>query len=187
MNGKLITQTPFGPVGLIWSAGRSGPLIARIVLSQPELSAATRIEHLFPGLPASSCAEIDALARSAVRFLEGEDITFSLAGVDMSSCSAYQKAVLTACHRIPRGKVAAYRDLASQTGKPNSTRAVGTALARNPFPLIIPCHRVVRANGDPGRYGSGAAMKRALLEMEGIVFNRSRGIDPGFYAEEDAL
>jgi O-6-methylguanine DNA methyltransferase len=56
---------------------------------------------------------------------------------------------------------------------PRAARAVGTALARNPFPLIIPCHRVVRSDGMLGGFGGGLKMKKALLEMEGVAFDRS--------------
>jgi methylated-DNA-[protein]-cysteine S-methyltransferase len=67
-------------------------------------------------------------------------------------------------------------------GKPSAARAVGRALATNPFPIIIPCHRAVRSDGSLGGYQGGLAMKRALLEMEGVEFDaRGRVATPGFY------
>jgi methylated-DNA-[protein]-cysteine S-methyltransferase len=72
---------------------------------------------------------------------------------------------------IPRGYVSSYSALAAHIGKPKAARAAGTALARNPFPIIIPCHRTVRTDGSLGGFGGGLPMKRALLEMEGVAFD----------------
>ncbi|MFO7568523.1 MAG: MGMT family protein [Smithellaceae bacterium] len=58
--------------------------------------------------------------------------------------------------------------MAARIGAPRAARSVGTALAGNPFPIVIPCHRVIRACGTPGRFGGGAGMKIALLEKEGV-------------------
>jgi len=64
-----------------------------------------------------------------------------------------------------------YQRIASYLGNANGARAVGTALANNPFPIIIPCHRAIRSDGTLGGYQGGLEMKRALLEMEGVLFN----------------
>ena len=66
-----------------------------------------------------------------------------------------------------------YGRLAGQLGLSKASRAVGNSLARNPFPIVIPCHRAVRSDGELGGYQGGAGMKRALLEMEGIEFLQS--------------
>jgi methylated-DNA-[protein]-cysteine S-methyltransferase len=67
--------------------------------------------------------------------------------------------------------VTTYGRLAARLGAPGAARAVGNALARNPFPLIIPCHRCVLEGGQLGGFRGGLEMKRALLEMEGVVFD----------------
>jgi len=72
--------------------------------------------------------------------------------------------------KIPRGGVVSYSDLAKKTGKRNAARAVGRVMAANPFPLIIPCHRVIRADGKLGGFGGGLEMKKNLLEKEGILY-----------------
>jgi methylated-DNA-[protein]-cysteine S-methyltransferase len=83
--------------------------------------------------------------------------------------------------RIPRGRVMSYGGLAGRIGHPRAARAVGTALARNPFPLIIPCHRTIQADGTLGGFGGGLKMKRALLEMEGVAFDRAGRVQSSFF------
>uniref|UniRef100_UPI00257F7FDB methylated-DNA--[protein]-cysteine S-methyltransferase n=1 Tax=Candidatus Borrarchaeum sp. TaxID=2846742 RepID=UPI00257F7FDB len=71
----------------------------------------------------------------------------------------------------PRGWISTYKRIAEYIGIPNGARAVGNALARNPFPIIIPCHRAVKTDGSLGGYQGGVKMKRVLLEMEGVRFS----------------
>lgn len=86
--------------------------------------------------------------------------------VDLNSCPDFQKKVLKAVSLIPYGETRTYSDIANKIGHPKACRAVGQALANNPFPLIIPCHRVIRSNGDIGNYQAGKRMKKFLLELE---------------------
>ncbi len=69
--------------------------------------------------------------------------------------------------RIKPGHVASYSELAEAAGAPRAARAVGNACARNPFPILVPCHRVVKSDGSIGGFGGDASMKRYLLELEG--------------------
>lgn len=90
--------------------------------------------------------------------------------VDWTHMKPFQRAVLQATAAIPYGTVQSYADVAAAIGSPRAMRAVGTALARNPVPLLVPCHRVVRADGSLGNYGLGGdAAKRLLLEAEGAL------------------
>ena len=68
---------------------------------------------------------------------------------------------------MPRGKTVSYGELAARAGNPKAARAVGTACARNPIPIVVPCHRVLPGTGALGNYGGGPERKRALLELEG--------------------
>jgi O-6-methylguanine DNA methyltransferase len=88
--------------------------------------------------------------------------------VDLSTLSAFEREVLTALRRIPRGEVRPYAWLAREVGRPAAVRAVGNALARNPVPLILPCHRVVPTAGGVGNYRFGSEVKRSVLEREGV-------------------
>jgi methylated-DNA-[protein]-cysteine S-methyltransferase len=88
----------------------------------------------------------------------------------MKQCSEFQRRVLLAEYGIRRGWVSTYGRIARHLGMPQGARAVGSALAHNPFPIIIPCHRAIAADGSLGGYQGGPEMKRSLLEMEGIAF-----------------
>jgi methylated-DNA-[protein]-cysteine S-methyltransferase len=171
MNTKIIKSTPFGSVGVIWTGLSDNPKIVRILLSKPGLPAQDRVSELYPNSQPSSCAEIDDVATEIKGLLEGEEIEFSLDVADLSLCTSFQQLVLRAEHRIPRGSISTYQLIAEYLGKRNGARAVGNALANNPFPLIVPCHRAVRSDRHPGGYQGGPEMKRALLEKEGIRFD----------------
>ena len=97
----------------------------------------------------------------------GDAVKFSGLRLDWSRCSGFQRSVLSALARVPRGETITYAQLARKLNRPGAARAVGRALARNPFPIIRPCHRVVRSDGTVGGYAGGPRMKRALLQLEG--------------------
>lgn len=102
------------------------------------------------------------------------DLVWYPGPVDLSRVGSFQRRVLEQLRRIPRGEVRTYRDIAREIGHPGATRAVGTACARNPVPLLIPCHRVIRSDGGLGGYSlrGGVALKRRLLEGEGVELPR---------------
>jgi methylated-DNA-[protein]-cysteine S-methyltransferase len=89
------------------------------------------------------------------------DITFELAG------TRFQKQVWKELYKIPYGKTMAYKDLAARIKNPKAVRAVGSANGRNPVCIIIPCHRVIAADGTIGGYGGGIDIKQQLLKLEG--------------------
>ncbi|NLF01485.1 MAG: MGMT family protein [Anaerolineales bacterium] len=113
-------------------------------------------------------AAISQLSEDLRRFLEGEPITFTLDLLALESCSPFQQSVLVAESRVPRGCVTTYGKIAAHLGAPLAARAVGGALARNPFPIIIPCHRAIRSDRHLGGFRGGLAMKRQLLALEGV-------------------
>jgi methylated-DNA-[protein]-cysteine S-methyltransferase len=103
-----------------------------------------------------------------LQYLEGDRVAFDLL-LDWQSIYHFQKDVLQLTLNIPFGEVRTYGQLAAQLHKPGAARAVGAALARNPLPILIPCHRVVASNGHLTGYlgGKGIATKQWLLEREG--------------------
>jgi len=169
----LIRSSPFGPVSLLWSVYKGQPKIFRALLATPKVSAKHQVTKLFPDSEAATCSEIDAIADDIETFFEGEDLQFSLEIVRMDLCSEFQQEVLRAEHGIPRGAVSTYQRIARHVGRPRGARAVGNALAMNPFPIIIPCHRAIRTDLYIGGYQGGIKMKRTLLQMEAIDFNET--------------
>lgn len=98
----------------------------------------------------------------------GQQVCFDDVVVDMSDRTSFQRKVLEACRAIPRGETRTYGQLAKAAGRPGAARAVGSVMASNRTPLIIPCHRVVLASGGVGHFSAprGEAMRRRLLELE---------------------
>lgn len=103
------------------------------------------------------------------RYFAGEQVSFRVQ-LDWSGCTAFQRAVLKACRRIGYGRTRSYGELAAASGSPRAARAVGSVMANNRLPLIIPCHRVVAGGGRLGGFSSaqGVDQKAALLELEGV-------------------
>mgnify|MGYP000141372595 CR=1 FL=1 len=153
-------DTRFGCVGVIW---RETPEVRvnRILLE------ANKPDTL-PETPEKIPNEINELQESIRRFLNGEDIKFSLDLLELDQCTGFQRKVLLAEYGIPRGKISTYKRIAKHIGNPKAIRAVGNALGSNPFPLVRPCHRAVRSDGTLGGYLGGIEMKQELLMMEEV-------------------
>jgi methylated-DNA-[protein]-cysteine S-methyltransferase len=92
--------------------------------------------------------------------------------VDLAGLPEFQLKVLKALQSVRRGDVKTYSWLAQKVGNPRAARAVGTAMARNPVPLLVPCHRVVPASGGTGNYGLGRECKQDLLRREGVAVDQ---------------
>lgn len=165
--------TTFGEMGLVWWKAQGGPRIRQVYLCRESKPARLAVLEDYPGSRRLSVPGIGALFDRVQRFLKGEAVVFDLGGIALEACGEFQRKVLLAEYGIPRGMVSTYGRIARHLGSPGGGRAVGRALAENPFPILIPCHRAVRAGGDIGGYQGGTAMKRALLEMEGIEFSVS--------------
>jgi methylated-DNA-[protein]-cysteine S-methyltransferase len=181
MRLRTLEQTAFGPVTIVWDVGAGVPVVARVLLSRAGACGDERARMLFPHARPGSCAEIDAVASAIDALLAGDAVDIPLDVADLASRPPFQRAVLRAEHAVPRGRVSTYRLLATRLGRPSAARAVGNALATNPFPLIVPCHRAVRSDGRLGGYQGGIAMKRALLEMEGVRVDEGRVVRPSLH------
>ncbi len=105
-------------------------------------------------------------------FCLGKPVRFS-ERLDLFGLTIFQREVLLAALSIPRGKVASYSWVAKRAGFPRAYRAVGNVMAANPFPPIVPCHRVVRSNRELGNFGDGTPLKKKLLLLEGVEFDGS--------------
>lgn len=117
------------------------------------------------------------LLEAVSQFLAGELIRLTLDLLDLESCSRFQREVILAEYEVPWGFVTTYGRIARHLGAPRSSRAVGKALATNPFPIVIPCHRAVRSGGGLGGYQGGAEMKGKALGDGGSPGGRGEGLD----------
>jgi len=155
------------PFGTFYVAhGPRGPVFASIAPSEGTFE---REAARYLGAPVRRGAApvwLDAAVAAAVR--RHEPFTGE---VDLARVGPFEREVLGRLRRIPAGAVRTYRDIAKALGQPGAARAVGMACARNPLPLLIPCHRVVRSDGGLGGYSlrGGVALKRQLLEAEGAL------------------
>ncbi len=110
-------------------------------------------------------ARLDDAARQFDDYFTRRRQGFDLA-VDLQLASGFRRAVLEHLPDVGYGRTVSYGELAAEVGHPRAARAVGTACATNPLPLVIPCHRVVLSDGSPGAYIGGPEIKRALLDLE---------------------
>ncbi len=155
-------DSPFGSVWVAWSTRGVTGLTPRFACETVDDFLESHRRDAYP---------VDALPRD----LEGsiEDALMSGATmsvpIDLRGLAGFQRSVLSTCLTIEPGTIRSYGWIAEQLENPGSVRAVGTALGRNPIPLIIPCHRVVRSDGAIGNYAFGTEMKRQLLVREGAI------------------
>jgi methylated-DNA-[protein]-cysteine S-methyltransferase len=112
---------------------------------------------------------INDLAEDLMRFAEGEPVEFLHVQLDLDHLTPFAQRVVAACRQIGWGHTRSYGELATECDAPGAARAVGSVMAKNRIPLIVPCHRVLAAGGAIGGYSApdGLAMKRRLLAMEG--------------------
>jgi methylated-DNA-[protein]-cysteine S-methyltransferase len=124
------------------------------------------VNHELPRAGQSKREAAHPLADQIKAYFAGKPVSFHDVELDLSWMTGFQEAVAAALRAIPYGETVTYGELAAIAGHPNAQRAAGTFCAQNRFPLFIPCHRVVAANG-LGSYGSlGLSYKRRLLELE---------------------
>ena len=125
------------------------------------------------GTAIAECAAAAALAAQLRAWLRGCPAPLPMDALDLASLSLFSRHVLTTLQKtVPRGQVATYGALAAACGMPGAARAVGNALRHNPFPLFLPCHRVIPANGRIGRFQGGpdgSPLKARLLAIEGVT------------------
>lgn len=157
-----VVQGPIGEVLVI----RNGKGIKQIFpLSSPS-DLATRLASLEVPIVKTPTA----MPEIEQAMLEGDGTSLSY---DLSDRGSFEREVWAYALTIPKGVVASYGEVAKGMGAPRAYRAVGSALGRNPVPLLIPCHRVVRADGSVGEYAFGTSYKVALLRSEGVLVDDS--------------
>ncbi|MDH7602794.1 MAG: methylated-DNA--[protein]-cysteine S-methyltransferase [Armatimonadota bacterium] len=161
-----VIETKFGWLGLI---SRECKLLRLI---KPLESRNIALENLKVMLPESACESLDSfgdLPERLRRYFEGERVSFEDVPLDLSGYGGFQARAVMAAKQIPYGSVVTYAQLARMAGAEKAARAAGQAMARNRTPIIVPCHRVVRADGQVGGFAWGKHWKTELLALEGIA------------------
>jgi len=165
MTSYRIIETKLGFIGV---AGRNGKLLRSTL---PKSTREMAFDAVREGLDASAVedeAGFDGLAGKLRTYAEGAKVDFSDVPVDVQAYGLFHRAALSACRRIPHGQVASYRDVARAAGSEKACRAVGTAMAGNRTPIVIPCHRVIASGGRIGGFSTDLEWKRDLLRLEGV-------------------
>jgi len=168
-SGFALFDTPIGPCAVAW--GQAG--ILGLQLPEPsEQAALATLRRRFPGLGRAEPPPAVAAATARIQaFLAGAGDAFADLALDMTGIGAFERAVYRETRAIPAGATATYGAIAGRLGDPAQARAVGQALGRNPWPIVIPCHRVTGADGRTGGFSApgGRATKLKLLEIEGAL------------------
>jgi len=158
-------RTVDSPVGPLLLAG-TGEGVVRVAFECEghDDVLATLSERVSPRI-LNAPARLDAVARQLDEYFAGRRSSFDVA-LDFRLAAGFRRSVLEQLRHISYGKTASYAEVAAKTGHPKAVRAVGTACALNPLPLVVPCHRVVRSDGAAGNYRGGAEAKLTLLALE---------------------
>jgi len=163
----MIFNTDWGWMGVVVCDAA----VARVALPLGERSQA---EARLAGCTQISCEASDQnrellerIATKLTRYIAGENVRFA-ERLDFTGLSVFRHDVYVAARQIPYGEVRSYGRLANECGNRSAARAVGQCMATNPFPIIVPCHRVVGSAGHLIGFGSGIEMKRRLLRLEGV-------------------
>jgi methylated-DNA-[protein]-cysteine S-methyltransferase len=158
-------STPLGPLSVV-EGPRGVVMIELRSSSRVELDA--RLARIFAGeqLAVRASPELPA-GKELSEYFAGTRRRFTLR-VDLGWLPPFARAVLAALRRVPYSELVSYGQLAARAGRPGAARAVGRVMAKNPIPIVIPCHRVVAADGTLGGFSGGLSHKRALLALEGV-------------------
>ena len=157
--------TPLGPIHLEFSASGLKNLI---FAGQDDISRQDRKKSTpeTTSLPEETLQKWrNQLAQALEKYFAGQPVSFEDLPLDLQG-SPFHLQVWRELRKVPPGKTVSYQELARRLGKPKAARAVGQACGANPIPLIVPCHRVIAANGKLGGFSSGLDRKRWLLEHE---------------------
>jgi len=159
-----LVDTPLGTL-LVATTERG---LCRIVYDAEPDFEVERLAKAFGVRVLRSAGPIDAARRELDEYFDGKRQAFDLP-VDVGLTADFNRRVLDELARVPYGEVVTYGQLAARAERPRAARAVGTVMNRNPIPIVLPCHRVIGANGSLTGYGGGLERKEMLLRLEGAI------------------
>ncbi len=162
-------DSPFGP--LLLATTKRGLVRVGLPNQDPDELLTDLARRVSPRV-LEAPAELDEVMRELDLYFAGKLDRFDLP-LDWRLSSGFRQRVLRAIDRIPYGQTRSYTEMARKAGNERAVRAAGSACGSNPIPLVVPCHRVLRTGGALGGYGGGLPMKQALLELEGVLDEKS--------------
>jgi methylated-DNA-[protein]-cysteine S-methyltransferase len=171
--GFALFDTAIGRCGIAWS-GRGVAGVQLPEASEPQTRA--RVRRRFPhAREAAPPTDVQRALDGVVALLRGEARDLSGVALDMDEVPSFHRRVYEVARAIPPGATLSYGDVAARLGAPGAARAVGQALGRNPFAIVVPCHRVLAAGGKAGGFSAtgGVMTKLRLLSVEGAQVNGS--------------
>jgi methylated-DNA-[protein]-cysteine S-methyltransferase len=173
-----LLDTAIGTCGLAWNERG----VTRLRL--PESDRATTEKKLSTRAAKAETAppEINRLIADIQSYMTGRSTDFSSVALDLTRVGAFEQDVYAAARRIPFGRTMSYGELAQRIGTPDAAREVGQALARNPIPIIVPCHRILAKGHRIGGFSApgGVFTKQQLLALEGVHVEAGTPLFPGF-------
>jgi methylated-DNA-[protein]-cysteine S-methyltransferase len=177
LDGTHRFSTAFGPVAVAWTA--RGLSRVRLLDEANAVDAGGGGDGPLPPVVAEAVGLL-------VRYFAGEAVDFAPLALDETGLSILDVAIYRELRRVPRGSTVTYGELAARAGAPGAAQAVGGAMARNPWVIVVPCHRVLAAGGALGGFSApgGVRTKRKLLRMEGVDLDGGTPMLPGLLAEE---
>jgi O-6-methylguanine DNA methyltransferase len=171
-------ETPLGACGIAWRMAADSDSQAVVTTVQlPEATPQATESRIArkagsnqPGIPPQQIARVIEKIR---KHLEGDAQDFRDVAVDLGGVTAFFRQVYDATREIPAGQTRTYGEIAKEAGQPGAAQEVGQAMAKNPVPIIVPCHRVSAAGGKLGGFSApgGPATKAKLLALEGATVN----------------
>jgi methylated-DNA-[protein]-cysteine S-methyltransferase len=169
-------ETPIGHCALMWGEhGLIGAALPESTTAATRARIVRRHAHAIEGEPP---ADVQFAISRVVRLLNGEADDLADIALDMGAVPAFNRRVYEIARRIGPGSTRTYGEIASELGEPQAAREVGQALGANPFPIIVPCHRVLAAGGKAGGFSAngGTRTKLRLLEIERAPLGGSPGL-----------
>jgi methylated-DNA-[protein]-cysteine S-methyltransferase len=165
--GFALFETAIGACGIAWGARG---VVGVQLPERSEGATRARLRRRFPDAPETAPPpEVERAVAAIVALLEGEKRELFDVVLDMAGVGAFERRVYEVARTIPPGATLTYGEVAARLGEEGDARAVGEALGRNPFPIVVPCHRVLGAGGKVGGFSAngGIATKLRLLSIEG--------------------
>ena len=162
--GYILIPTPFGEAAVVY---RDTPFaLKKIFLPRSDRQALLKVITAEGPSKPGTHAKALTVAKTIKKYFKGTPAQLNWPWLDMESLTPIQQSVLRATADIPFGTVRSYKGIAAAIERPRAYRFVGTTLANNPFPILIPCHRVIRSDATLGQFGGGTDLKRKLIGLE---------------------